>query len=92
MIESLIENCSDFSMYVFAFDDFTSKQLKNLDLPNVQVIDLHEFEDDRLLSVKKQRTIGEYCWTSTPVIIEYCLKQFKLSNCTYLDADLYFFF
>lgn len=91
MIESLIDNCNDFSMYVFAFDEFTSKQLNNLDLPNVQVIDLHEFEDDRLLSVKKQRTIGEYCWTSTPVIIEYCFKQFKLSNCTYLDADLYFF-
>jgi len=91
MIESLIDNCNDFSIYVFAFDDYTSQNLNNLNLSNVRVIDLHEFEDNRLLKVKDQRTLGEYCWTSTPIIIEYCFKKFKISNCTYLDADLYFF-
>jgi len=57
----------------------------------VTVISLNDFEDDKLLSVKLNRTKAEYCWTSTPSVIYYCIDKFNLPDCTYIDADLFFF-
>jgi hypothetical protein len=62
-----------------------------MDLNNVTVIKLDEFEDYDLLNVKPSRSNVEYCWTCTPSIILYSIKKFNLSHCTYLDADLYFY-
>ena len=50
-----------------------------------------EIEDEALLKLKEERSKAEYCWTCTPVTIEYVLKHFKEPSCTYIDADLYFF-
>lgn len=91
MYESLQKYSKDFHLYVFAFDDYTFNILNEKKLPNTTIISLHEFEDERLLSVKSGRTIGEYCWTSTGSTIKYCIERFSLNSCTYLDADLYFF-
>jgi len=91
LYESLQKNMDDFKLYIFAFDDFCYKKLKSLDLQNVIIISLEEFEDDELLRVKKERTIAEYCWTCTPSVIQYAMKSFQLEMCTYLDADIYFF-
>jgi hypothetical protein len=91
MYESLKQHSKDFHLYVFAFDDRSYSLLKKLNLENVSVVSLKEFEDDELLKVKEDRTAVEYCWTCTPSIIKYCLKTYNLPSCTYLDADLYFF-
>jgi hypothetical protein len=55
------------------------------------VISLEEFEDDELLRVKSGRSIAEYCWTCTSSTILYVLQRYKVDQCTYLDADLFFF-
>ena len=81
----------DFHLYIFAFDDYTTELLKKLNLPCLTVITLKEFEDEKLLSVKSGRTIAEYCWTSSSSTILYCLQNFKLNSCTYVDADMFFF-
>jgi hypothetical protein len=81
----------DFHLYVFAFDNDCYFKLIKLNLVNCTVISLNDFEDDDMLKIKSQRTKAEYCWTSTPSTILYCINNFKLENCTYLDADLYFF-
>lgn len=91
MYQSLIKTCPNFHLYIFAFDDLLEANLLKMNLPMITVISLRNFEDDKLLSVKPDRTKVEYCWTSTPSIILYCLNNFKLDHCTYLDADLYFF-
>jgi hypothetical protein len=91
MYDSLKKNCSDFHLYIFAFDNLSFKILKKLKLKNTTIISLKEFEDDELLSIKKTRSKVEYMWTCSSSIILYVLNNFKVSECTYVDADLYFY-
>jgi hypothetical protein len=62
-----------------------------MQLENVTVIKLSDFEDEKLLSVKPTRTKGEYCWTCTSSTILYVLNNYYVESCTYIDADLYFY-
>jgi len=91
MYESLKKHCSDFHLYIFAFDDKCFEILKKLNLDKVTVISLREFESERLLTVKSTRTRGEYCWTCTSSSILYVLEKYNVQECTYLDADIYFY-
>lgn len=91
LYESLQKHCKDYQLYVFAFDNECYETLTKLNLANVTVIPLAEFEDPQLLAIKSSRTRGEYCWTCSSSTILYCLKRYNLSACTYLDADLYFY-
>ncbi|PWG81074.1 glycosyl transferase [Pararcticibacter amylolyticus] len=87
-----LEQCSgSFHLYIFAFDEECYKHLRNLELKHATIISLSEFEDEELLSVKPDRTAGEYCWTCTSSTIWYCIKTYALDQCTYIDADLLFF-
>ena len=88
---SLKETTPDFRLYAFPFDKEAASVLQAMKLDNLLVVTQDEFENDELLKIKTERTRGEYCWTCTPVIIDFCIQNFKLSQCTYLDADLFFF-
>jgi Nucleotide-diphospho-sugar transferase len=78
-------------LYVFAFDDLCLTTLKAMNLPNLTVVSLAEFEDDDLLRIKPTRSRGEYCWTCTSSTIRYCIKTFDLPHCIYIDADMVFY-
>lgn len=91
MAESLLDSDPNFFLYVIAFDDLCESVLRDWGHPRLKVIRLRDFEDERLLSIKFSRTAAEYCWTCTPFSIEYCLREYGLDHCTYLDADLFFF-
>ncbi|GAB4278752.1 MAG: glycosyl transferase [Candidatus Rifleibacteriota bacterium] len=91
MYESLKKHAGNFRLFIFAFDDLCCKLLKELNLESVEVISLKEFENEALLKVKPARSAAEYCWTCTPATIKYCIETFNLDNCTYVDADLYFY-
>ncbi len=91
MYQSLKKHCPKFHLYIFPFDDAALKILNELNLENVTIISLKEFENENLLAVKPGRTKGEYCWTCTSFTIDYCLKRFDLPHCTYIDADLCFY-
>src|SRR5476651_893359 len=88
---SLLKTCPQFYLYIFAFDDTSYKILTEQHLANTTIISLPELEDDALLAVKNSRSTAEYCWTCTPHTIKYCIENFNLDHCTYLDADTYFF-
>lgn len=88
---SLEQNCSDFHLYIFAFDQKSYQILKKLNFTKATIISLKEFEDEKLLSVKPGRSIAEYCWTSTSSTILYVLNNFNVDNCTYIDADIFFY-
>lgn len=90
LYNSLSKHEPDFTLYVFCFDQQSLDTLKLLQLEKLVPISLAEFEDDELKSVKPHRSAGEYCWTCTPSTILYVLDKFDVSECTYLDADLYF--
>lgn len=87
-----LESCTkNFRLYIFCFDDKSFQVLNDLNLEYAVLIHHSEIEGEELLSIKKERSKAEYCWTCTPVIIEYVLKHYKEPNCTYIDSDLYFF-
>ncbi|HCS19774.1 MAG TPA: glycosyl transferase [Bacteroidetes bacterium] len=91
LYDSLAEQCPDFHLYVFAFNDLALKVLTQLKLPYLTVISLKQFEDPELLAVKPGRSRAEYCWTCTSSTIHYVLEHFDVENCTYLDADMRFY-
>lgn len=91
LIHSLNTQEKDFHLYVLAMDDITYQFLAQHPQQNVTPIRLQDFESPELLAIKSTRTKGEYCWTCTPSIIDYCIHHFDLDHCTYLDADIYFF-
>ncbi len=91
MYHSLDEHTSDFHLFILAFDDTCYDILQNLCLKNVTIIALKDFENPELLSVKSSRSLAEYCWTCTPFTIWYCIHNYSLDHCTYLDSDLLFF-
>lgn len=91
LYSSLKQNFDNFHLYIFAFDDKTEIILKKLNLSNITVITLKEFEDKTLKNIKSQRSSVEYFWTCTPSTILYVLNNFQVESCTYLDADIFFF-
>lgn len=91
MYESLLAHSKEFYLYIFAFDNICFNILKKLDLKNVTVISLAEFENPELLRIKNSRTKAEYCWTCTPSTLSYIFEKYSVPNCTYIDADLIFF-
>lgn len=91
MHRSLKQHCPDFHLYIFPFDDASFDMLTKLKLDDVTLVRMSEFETEDLLHIKPSRTRGEYCWTCTPSIIYHCLNAFNLPDCTYVDADLFFY-
>lgn len=91
LYESLEQQPTSFHLYILAFNDETFELLSKMKLKHASIIALKDFESPQLLAAKADRGIGEYCWTCTSSLIRYCLDQFQLDHCTYLDADLYFF-
>ncbi len=91
LYQSLENHTSDFKLYVAAFDEIAYQVLEDMELKHMVVINLPDMEDEGLLEAKKNRSRAEYCWTCTPAVIEYVLKNYGEETCTYIDADLYFF-
>ncbi len=91
MYKSLKQWSSEFHLYIFAFDEKSLEILRNERLEFTTIISLKEFEDEKLLAVKPGRNRAEYCWTCTSSTILYCIHNFNLDSCTYLDADLFFY-
>ena len=91
MYESLRRQCPAFHLYIFAFDDNCYDFFHKHSFENITAISLKEFEDEKLLLAKKNRSSGEYCWTCTPSTILYVLNHYGVESCTYIDADLLFF-
>lgn len=87
-----LENVSgNFKLYIFCFDDTSYQVLQDMKLQHAVIVHHSDIEDETLLRLKKERSKAEYCWTCTPVVIEYVLQHFSEPSCTYIDADLYFF-
>lgn len=83
----------EFNLFIFCFDEKSQKVLNDLNIPGVTVLSNVDLENEYeiLLKLKEERSKAEYCWTCTPVTIEYVLNHYDVDSCTYIDADLYFF-
>lgn len=93
LYHSLEKVCRDFHMYIVAMDDCCMRLLSHMEMPYATIISIDELEDfyPQLKKVKPERNKGEYSWTCKGSTLLYCYEKFHLKDCTYLDADLYFF-
>lgn len=91
MISSLLENDKNAHIYVLCMDENVKVAIEKMFTERVTAIALAVLENQTLLDIKPSRTLGEYCWTLTPWIIKYCIENYQLTSCTYVDADLFFF-
>ena len=91
LYKSLMECMDDFTLYVYAFDQKAYNVLLDLKYEKMVVLFIDDIEDEKMRLARSQRSRAEYCWTCTPIIIEDALDRFCLDNCTYIDADMYFF-
>ena len=93
LYKSLEKVSDDFKLYIFCFDDKSREVLLKENFKNAVILSHEDLEKEysELVELKKQRSKAEYCWTCTPASIDYVLNHFDVTNCTYIDADLYFF-
>ncbi len=91
LYHSLKKVMGDFCLYIFAMDRSAYDILCDLELENSVIVSEDEILNQELFEIKMTRKRAEYCWTCTPIIVEYVLEHFKVSACTYIDADLYFY-
>ena len=91
LLNSLERHSADFQLIVYCFDQASHALLIGLGRPNLVPLLMEAIEDDELVRVKKARSIVEYFWTCTPIIILDAIRRFHLDSCTYLDSDLFIF-
>jgi hypothetical protein len=94
MINSLLAHDPAASITALCLDKITRVLLARLCPPAVTYIDLWELEKQYpdLSRVKPERSVAEYCWTLTPVLLLHLLRQQPEGDgVVYLDADQLFF-
>jgi hypothetical protein len=95
LYRSLVRHCRQpFTLWVLCFDAITYQILDRLSLPGIRLIALEQFEfgDSNLQQVKAERSLVEYFWTCTPLLLLYILRYYpEVEFITYLDADLCFY-
>lgn len=91
LYQSLERNCKEFQLYILCLDDIAYTTLNKMKLKKVILISEDEIMDKKLKQIRKERRRAEYCWTCTPVVLQYTLDRYLLDQCTYIDADMMFY-
>lgn len=91
LYRSLENVTQDFTLYIFCFDDSSFEILSAMHFEHAVILHNSCLETPELLQLKKERSKAEYCWTCTPLTIDYVLQHYPVDSCTYIDADLYFY-
>lgn len=94
LLESLRARCEKFHLHVVCLDDFTQTFLTRLGYAEITCTPLAEVERwaPELLTCQQKRSPSEYCYTLSPFVPLYLLRQYPhLDFVCSLDADLYFY-
>lgn len=92
MLNSLAKHCPNAHVFVLCMDTKTQGILTKFNLGFITCIPLSAIEDEALLEAKKDRGVGEYCWTLSPCLPWHVLEQYpEIGFITYLDSDLLFY-
>lgn len=92
LYSSLVKHNPGAKLWILCMDQFTYKILNKMNLVNVKLITKKEFEDDKLLKIKRTRTSLEYYWSCTPSLPLYVLDSFKTCDYViYIDSDMFFY-
>ena len=88
---SLTKHVADgFTLWILCMDEETNTILQKLNLPNVRLLTLFDVEDETLQTARANRSPRKYCFTLSPSLPLFLLKNNDIESITYLDADLYF--
>ena len=88
---SMMRVIHSFRLWILCMDSECFKILNSLNLSNVTLLKIEDYESPELLGVKMGRSAGEYCWTLTPFVPEFVfVADPSVNRVTYLDADLWF--
>ena len=93
MIESLRRFDAQAPIHVLALSELCATILRELALPNVEIIPLATLEEayPELVAVKPTRKLIEYYFTLSPYLPHYLFARTAADRITYLDADIWFF-
>jgi hypothetical protein len=93
MIDSLRRFEPKTHIYILALSELCEATLRELALPDVEIIPLPRLEDayPELAAAKLTRSTIEYYFTLSPFLPHYLFTQILADRITYIDADLYFF-
>lgn len=92
LMRSMREHDADAIFHVLCMDSETYELLSALGEPHTHLVRLAALEAPEVLKVKPGRSIAEYCWTLTPVLMTYLLDAHpEVDEFVYLDADIMFF-
>lgn len=94
LYRSLERHVSDFELWILCFDRLAYDTLLALNLSQVRLVSVDEFErgDLGLLEAKPTRSVVEYFFTCTPSWLLYLLNHNSyIDVLVYVDADLFFF-
>ena len=91
-ILSIKKNLDESFFTILCLDDFTYQNIKKLNLDNIYLLKLSEICDKYkiLKLIKKNRSLVEFYFALTPFLIDFCLKNKKIKQINYIDADLIF--
>jgi len=80
-------------IYVLPLSELCEAILRELALPNVEIVPLAVLENayPELASVKPTRTIIEYYFTLSPFLPHFLFSRTTADRITYIDGDLYFY-
>jgi hypothetical protein len=92
-IASLRRFDAETPIYVLALSELCESILRELALPNVEIVPLAELEQayPELAPLKQTRTLIEYYFTLSPFLPHYLFSKTAADRITYIDGDLYFF-
>jgi len=92
MIESL-RRYDQSPIYVLALSELCETVLRELALPNVEIVPLAQLEAayPELTPLKQSRKVVEYYFTLSPFLPHYLFANTDAERITYIDGDLYFF-
>ena len=90
LYKSLVRNAKEFNLWVVCVDEAAHSTLTELNLPYLIPLRLRDFETTELLSVKRERSLGEYCWTLTPFVFDFVfMADPSIQRLTYIDSDVW---
>mgnify|MGYP001276216048 CR=1 FL=1 len=80
-----------FKLWAICLDQESFETINKFGIESFKAINFSNFENKKLKSIRKDRSIAEYCWTITPISpkIIFNLKK-NIELVTYVDADMYF--
>ena len=80
-------------IHILALSDLCESILREMALPNVQIIPLAALEKEypELASIKQSRSLIEYYFTLSPFLPHFLFSHTAADRITYIDGDLYFF-